>query len=74
MKDVTSLIAEMTPEEKVGQLLHMPVLEDEVGWPSQDQETLIKKYHIGAARIYGRRQNAAHLRALAVEFDGSSHR
>jgi beta-N-acetylhexosaminidase len=64
---VESLIKEMTAEEKVGQLLCIGVYGDEHGWASRDEETLIKKYHVGAVRIYGSRHNSVFCRQYINE-------
>ncbi len=67
MQRVEPLIKEMSPAEKVGQLLCIGVYGDEHGWASKDEETLIKKYHVGAVRIYGSRHNSVFCRQYINE-------
>lgn len=51
-KDIEKYINEMSLEEKIGQMLHIAVLEDEYGWPSSDMKKAIKELKPGAVRIY----------------------
>lgn len=51
-KNVDDLLNKMTIEEKIGQMIHLAVLEDETGWPSEEMHKAIKKFKPGAVRIY----------------------
>ncbi|MFW5985815.1 MAG: glycoside hydrolase family 3 protein [Halanaerobiales bacterium] len=46
------ILAEMKLEEKIGQMLHLGVLENEDGWPSSEMEEVIKIIQPAAVRIY----------------------
>lgn len=50
--NVTTLMQQMTLEEKIGQLLMARVLEGPDGMPSNETERLIKEYYIGSVLFY----------------------
>jgi beta-N-acetylhexosaminidase len=58
---VTGLLEQMTLEEKVGQMVQVKVLEENLGgmddssfsgWPSKETEEMIKKYKVGSVILY----------------------
>ncbi|NLE46746.1 MAG: hypothetical protein GX620_18705 [Chloroflexi bacterium] len=62
MRSVIDILHAMTTEEKVGQIIHAPALEDDAQWPSNDERRLIEHYHIGGVRIYSRLPDPAFCR------------
>ena len=52
---VEGLVQEMSLEEKIGQMLHLAVLEDENNWPSREMKRAIREFKPAAVRIYSKR-------------------